>query len=301
MPKLQMFIAIFKKHKWQLGLTYALFSVEMLALLMQPYFLGKAIDGLIYGHNTGLYELIGVYLLWIVVGTIRHRVDTRTYTGIYTSFVSRLLSRKYDEKDISKLSAHSNLAREFVDFLEYDLVYVIEAAYNIIGSLILLCFYDLKVVMICISVLVPVSIISYFYGKKMKYLTKKKNDELENQVDVIGIGDPISTKKHYTALRFWQIKISDQEAWNFGAMGLLVLLIVAVSLYVTSWVTHTEEIAASNLVGIFMYVKKYGDGLDTIPYTVQRISNLTDIAKRMQLSEEDLFEHHPSEINDSMD
>jgi DNA-binding phage protein len=84
-------------------------------------------------------------------------------------------------------------------------------------------------------------------------------------------------------------------------MGLLVLLIVAASLYVTSWVTHTEEIAASNLIGIFMYVKRYGDGLDTIPYTVQRISNLTDIAKRMQLSEEDLFEHHSSEINDSMD
>jgi len=56
-------------------------------------------------------------------------------------------------------------------------------------------------------------------------------------------------------LRYWQIKISDQEAWNFGAMGLLVLLIVAASLYVTSWVTHTDEIAASNLVGIFMYVK----------------------------------------------
>jgi ABC-type multidrug transport system fused ATPase/permease subunit len=294
MPKLQMFIAIFKKHKWQLVLTYALFSVEMLALLMQPYFLGRAIDGLIYGNNIGLFELIFVYLVWVIMGTIRHRIDTRTYTGIYTSFVSRLLNRKYDEKDVSKLAAHSNLAREFVDFLEFDLVYVIEAAYNIIGSLILLCFYDTKVVLICLSVLIPVSIISFFYGKKMKYLTLKRNDELENQVDIIGVANPISIKKHYNNLRLWQIKISDQEAWNFGAMGLLVLLIVAVSLYVTSWVTHTEEIAASNLIVIFMYVKRYGDGLDTIPYTVQRISNLTDIAKRMQLSEEDLFEHHHS-------
>jgi hypothetical protein len=63
MPKLQMFIAIFKKHKWQLGLTYALFSIEMLSLLMQAYFLGRAIDGLIYGKNIGLYELIGVSAL----------------------------------------------------------------------------------------------------------------------------------------------------------------------------------------------------------------------------------------------
>lgn len=290
-----MFKAIFEKHKWQLVLTYILFSIEMLALLMQPYFLGRAIDGLIYGHNTGLFELVGVYFIWTVVGTIRHRVDTRTYTAIYTSFVSRLLNKKYDDKDVSKLSAHSNLAREFVDFLEYDLVYVIEAVYNIFGSLILLCFYDAKVVAICLIVLIPVTIISYFYGKKMKILTRERNDELENQVDIIGTANPLAVKRHYAKLRFWQIKISDQEAFNFGWMGLLVMAIVAISLYVTSWVTHTEEIAASNLIGIFMYVKRYGDGLDTIPYTVQRLSNLTDIAKRMELSEGDIIENiHPA-------
>ena len=298
MPKLQMFKIIFQKHKWQLVLTYALFSVEMLALLMQPYFLGRAIDGLIYGHNIGLYELVGIYLIWIVAGTIRHRVDTRTYTAIYTSFVSRLLSRKYNDKEVSKLAAHSNLAREFVDFLEYDLVYVIEAVYNIAGSLILLCFYDIKVVGICLFILIPVSIISFFYGKKMKRLTRERNDELEHQVDIIGTANALAIKRHYSKLRFWQIRISDQEALNFGWMGLLVLAIVAASLYITSWVTHTEEVAASNLIGIFMYVKRYGDGLDTIPYTVQRLSNLTDIAKRMELSEHDLFDNISSVVNE---
>lgn len=296
MAKMLMFKIIFEKHKWQLLLTYLLFSIEMLALLMQPYFLGRAIDGLIYGHNTGLFELIGVYLLWIIVGTIRHRVDTRTYTAIYTSFVSKLLSRKYDDKEVSKLSAHSNLAREFVDFLEYDLVYVIEAIYNILGSLILLCFYDGKVVAICLVVLLPVTIISYFYGKKMKILTKERNDELENQVDIIGTANPLAVKRHYAKLRFWQIKISDQEAWNFGWMSLIVMIIVAISLYVTSWITHTEEVAASNLIGIFMYVKRYGDGLDTIPYTVQRLSNLTDIAKRMELNQDDFLENDSQQV-----
>ena len=285
MPKLKIFKAIFKKHRWQLIVTYTLFSIEMLALLIQPYYLGKAIDGLIYGHNIGLFELVGVYLIWIVVGTIRHRVDTRTYTGIYTSFVSRLLSKKYDDKDVSKLSAHSNLAREFVDFLEYDLVYVLEAGYNIFGSLILLCFYDIKVVGICLLMLIPVSIVSYYYGKKMKQLTLKRNDELETQVDIIGNGNNAAIQRHYNKLRIWQIKISDQEAFNFGIMGFFVLIIVAASLYITSWVTHTEEIAASNLIGIFMYVKRYGDGLDTIPYTVQRLTNLTDIASRMEFDD----------------
>lgn len=290
MGKLKMLKAIFQKHKWQLLVTYFLFSLEMLALLLQPYFLGRAVDGLIYGHNTGLLELVAVYICYSAIGTIRHRFDTRTYTAIYTSFVSRLLSRKYQDEEVSKLSAHSNLAREFVDFLEYDLVYVIEAVYKIIGSLIMLCFYDTKVVAICLTILVPVAIASYIYGKKINYLTRQKNDELEKQVDVISAANPLAVRRHYNKLRLWQIKISDQEALNFGLMSLLVTIIVGVSLYITSWITHTEEVAASSLLCIFMYVKNYGDGLDTIPYTVQRLSNLTDITKRMELNEEDLID-----------
>jgi hypothetical protein len=74
-------------------------------------------------------------------------------------------------------------------------------------------------------------------------------------------------------------KKTQMAAWIFGAMGLLVLIVVAAPLYVTRRVTHSEEIAASNLMVIFMYVKMYGDEHGTIPYTVQSISNLTNIAK----------------------
>jgi len=94
------------------------------------------------------------------------------------------------------MSAHSTLSREFVDFLEYDLVYVIEAVYNIGGSIVLLMFYDPNVVGICLGILVPVSIVSYYYGKKMKRLTRLKNDELEKQVDIITEGNTLAIRRH---------------------------------------------------------------------------------------------------------
>jgi len=81
-----------------------------------------------------------VHVAWVIIGVIRHRYDTRTYSAIYTSLVTKFLSRKYSTVEISKLSAHSTLAREFVDFLEYDLIYVMEAVYNLFGSLVLLFF-----------------------------------------------------------------------------------------------------------------------------------------------------------------
>jgi ABC-type multidrug transport system fused ATPase/permease subunit len=275
---------IFLKHKLQLLITYLLFSLEMIGALLTPYFLGEAVNDLINKSYNGLIYLCVVRFLWMIVGVIRQRYDTRTYSSIYNAIVTKFLTRQINHKDVSKLSAHSTLAREFVDFLEHDLVYVLEAIYNIFGSLILLFFYDVRVVGICFSILIPVLTISYFYGKKMKQLNKTKNDELENQIDVIQSGNIAAIHKHYDKLRFWQIKISDKQAINFGIMEMLSIIVIALSLITT----HKGELLlnAGSLIGMYSYVKSFVTGLDTIPYAVDKYASLNDIARRIEVETE---------------
>jgi len=286
MSRFEILRKLMQKHRAQLVFTYLLFSLEMLGALMRPYFLGEAVNDLIKGSYRSLIILSGVHLAWLIIGTLRHRYDTRTYSAIYTSLVTRFLSRRIDQSEVSKLSAHSTLAREFVDFLEFDLVYVIEAVYNLLGSIILLYFYDRSVVLLCLAILFPVVGVSYIYGKRMKRLNRLKNDELEQQVDIIGSGDKNAIFKHFNNLRHWQIRISDQEAWNFGIMELMVMIVIGISLLVTNQVSGTT-ILAGNLIGIYTYILKFVSGLDTIPYTVQRLSSLNDITRRIELQAED--------------
>lgn len=277
------------KHRSQLVLTYILFSLEMLGGLLRPFFLGMAINDLMKGRYEGLIILSVAHVITLSVGTLRHMYDTRTYSAIYVSLVTKFLSRRIYQKDVSKLSAHSTLAREFVDFLEFDLVYVIEAVYNLLGSLILMFFYDAKVVGLCLAVLVPVVLLSKLYGSKMKRLNKLKNDELEQQVNVISSGNTRELKKHYNNLRFWQIKISNQEAMNYGFMELLVMIVLGASLLLT-YKTSGAAILAGNVVGIFFYVTNFAKGLETIPYTVQRLTSLSDITRRIELQVDDMPE-----------
>jgi ABC-type multidrug transport system fused ATPase/permease subunit len=278
---------IMKQHRFRLVLTYTLFSLEMIGSLMRPFFLGLAINDLLKGSYQGLFLLSGVHVGWLIIGTIRHRLDTRTYTAIYTTLVTKFLARRYGKEDISRLSAHSTLAREFVDFLEFDLVYVIEAVYSLFGSLLLLFFYDTAVVLVCLGILLPVTGFSYFYGKKMRNLNQNKNDELENQVNIISTGNNHLIRQHYENLRNWQIRISDQEAWNFGIMELMVMVVIGLSLLITNKAAGSG-IEAGSLIGIYSYIQKFVSGLDTIPYTVQRLSSLNDITRRIELEEDDL-------------
>lgn len=287
MSRLSVLRSFFTQHKYQLLLTYSLFALEMLGTLLRPFFLGEAVNDLIKGSYNGLVILSVQHLIWMVIGTARHMYDTRTYSSIYTSLVTKLLTKRKAKNDTSKLSAHATLAREFVDFLEFDLTYIVEMFYNLVGSLILLYFYDAQVVLVCVAILVPVLLLSYWYAKHITRLNKLKNDELENQVNIINSRNVGHIQKHFAKLRKWQIKISDREAWNFGFMELLVLVVITVSLIISTKSTG-EMIMAGNVIGIYTYILKFVTGLDTIPYTVQKMSSLKDIAHRIEFEEEDL-------------
>jgi ABC-type multidrug transport system fused ATPase/permease subunit len=285
-------IAILKKlmlqHKYQLLLTYLLFTLEMIGMLVRPFFLGMAINDLLVGKYDGLLYLCFAHTLYLIIGTIRHMYDTRTYSAIYTSLVTKFLSRKFHNSEVSKLSAHSNLAKEFVNFLETDLVYILEASYNILGTLLMLSFYNTKLVWVCLLILIPVVILSKYYGKKMERLYKLKNDELEHQVDVISNGNNNAISLHYNNLRRWQIKISNQEAWNFGFMEILVMIVIGVSLLITTQYGNNNTILAGHLFSMYAYLQKFVSGLDTIPFAVERYNALKDITKRIELQADDL-------------
>ena len=289
MSRFEILRSLILKHKYQLIITYTLFSVEMLGSLLRFYLFGAAINDLVRGSYQGLIVLTVVHFAYLIIGTLRHMYDTRTYTAIYTSLVTKFLSRRFSQLKVSKLSAHSTLAREFVDFLEHDLVYVIEAGYNLLGSLIFLFFYDKMVVGICLSILIPVAIISFLYGKKMNQLNLMKNDELEKQVDIISTGNNHIIRQHYSNLRKWQIRISDKEAWNFGFMECMVMAVIGLSLLLSAKI-HSPAMMAGSLFGIYSYLLKFASGLDTIPYTLQRLSSLNDITRRIEMHSDDFPE-----------
>ena len=110
---------------------------------------------------------------------------------------------------------------------------------------------------------------------------------MENQVDIITAGNNHLIRQHYDNLRKWQIRISNQDAWSFGMMELLALIVIGLSLLITNK-TIGWGMEAGSLIGIYNYLQRFVSGLDTIPYTIQRLSFLTDITGRIEPEERDL-------------
>jgi hypothetical protein len=52
---------------------------------------------------------------------------------------------------------------------------------------------------------------------------------------------------------------------------------------------------AGSLFGIYSYILKFASGLDTIPYTMERLSSLSDITRRIELEVDDMPEEPVTE------
>lgn len=267
--------------------TYFLFSLEILSHLLSPYLLGNAVDDLINKSYHGFLIFCSFYFIRIFVSMFRRMLDTRIYTKIYTDLVTKFLSAKnIKQKDVSKLNAHAVLAKEFVNFLEADLANVMYGLFTVIGAVVMLFFYNWYVTCICLFILIPVILLSRFFGKRIMRLTTSYNNEFEKQVDIISSGNPNAIDNHYNSLRDLDIKKSNQDAYSFGTMEILSLIMILASLIVLSGTTGV--ITAGTIIGVYEYIIRFSEGLDIIPYIVERYAQLSDITTRIELETENL-------------
>ena len=257
---------------------HPLVLIEKLGELSIPFFFVLSIDGLIKQNFIPILYLVVVYLIWATIGTIRHRYDTKTYTNIYNQVVFDLIGNDKDP-NTSKIAAHATLIREVVDFMEFDMVYIATAFINIIGAMAMIATYSIDVVLLCLTLMVPVLYLSKGYGLSMRELSQKKNSELEKQVDVISNGNILETKHHFNILRIIQIRISNKEATNYWQLQLVSLVLLIGSLLIMGF---KGAVQAGALVAMWSYLLTFLNGLEIIPYSIQRWSNLKDIINRIR-------------------
>lgn len=108
----------------------------------------------------------------LVIGTARHMIDTRAFSSVYMTFVTRLQSRPAREAALSRRSALSTLAREVTDSLSYDVNSLVEALHHILGSRCIMLSFDPIVMSICVALPVTIPLIARRYGARAVSLSR---------------------------------------------------------------------------------------------------------------------------------
>ena len=274
--------SLFFANKGRMLATYALFNVENLLRLAQPFVLGLAINGLLRGSYGGLLLFIAQHLAHLAISTFRQMYDTRSFTALYTDLATRLVvEQRAGRVEVSRVAARSALSRSYVEFFEDYVPLVIRSGYSVVGAMVMLGWYDWTLIPLCAGLTVPACLLNIAYGRKTLAYSARLHDEFEREVDVIGRGDGAEVRRHYESVARWRVRLSDAEAVNFGLMELFVLGVLAGALL---HFCAGSSPAAGDIFAVFRYVLMFIMGLDSVPKLVQQVSRLRDIGLRLRRS-----------------
>ena len=252
-----------------------LLTSERLLGVAVPFVLGVAINDLIAGSYRGVWWLVGLEVTRLVIGVIRRLYDTRVYAGIYTDVADRTAANP--DRPVTQRAARLQLARELVDFFEWELPGLFASIIGMTGAFVMLLYILPLIGGLSIAAGLLIGIVFFASRKRMFNLNKLLNNELERQVTMLESGKDFSRVMHLSRLARWRIHLSDLEAANFAIAEFLLgaLIIGAVVITVNSGMSVGEVFA------VLTYLIDLAESLIVLPWTYQQSIRAQEIGGRI--------------------
>jgi ABC-type multidrug transport system fused ATPase/permease subunit len=227
-------------------------------------------------------------MIWLIVfainsglGVIRRSVDPKIFLNMYSKIAGEVSENAIMHRlSISKTATRAQLSHEYIGFLQYRIPEVLENIVAIGGAIIALYFFDWKISLTCLCIVVPVYFANRLYSRKVLLLQKEYHDNYEDIYDVFSKQDPEYVKEYYQNLAKPQKKIADWGAFNFGMMRVTLMGIFLVVLYIA---IDLDDFSAGELYSIVAYLWTFVTSTEYLPELMESWTSLKDISKRLKM------------------
>ena len=186
------------------------------------------------------------------------------------------------------------MSRVYVEFFEQHVPMMIRAFYAIVGSLLLLGWYEWTLVPYCLALILPAVILNAAYGRKSLKLSGKLHDRFELEVAVIGRNQPDEVREHYDDVARTRVKLSDAEAVNFSLMEFFVLGVLVAALL---QFCRGADAQPGDIFAVFRYVIMFILGLDSVPKIKNSQADKRLRASTLMTHNGDIDQHQNGEID----
>jgi ABC-type multidrug transport system fused ATPase/permease subunit len=265
---------IFRQNKYKLTLIYIFMLFTELSILLQPFLLGRSIDGLIVGNFIWIILLSISFFLSSLFNYKRMVYDTKVYTQIYNNIVFKFLEGK--NLDSSTKVARTDMARDIVGVLEGYVHYYIATFVTIVGSIGFIYRENWKVgILVSLALIVILLSVLVFY-KKIRQSIRTKNNHYENKVKAIESGSYIKFFNRRRKLEIFESTLQGKN-WFFVSIIKQIFLISSIILLVTT----STNITIGSVITVYSYVNNFLISLMSVPVAFEMYSRLSDILKRV--------------------
>ena len=269
---------IAKEYKYSLLLIYLYMFIAQLLCLLEPYVLGKMIDGLIKKEYLWMFTFLGIVLIENLLIYRRMVYDTKIYTKIYNKIVLRYIKREKNSDPSSRI-ARTEMSNHIINFLENDVHFYIYAILTVVGTLFFIFLENPLTGFVAISCVFPICIIVYSLYKKIAQSTKISHDHYEQKIEILSDNEEDKVETFFKRRRKLLIYGSTLQGKNWTALHSVKSIFLVISLVVF---THNTKISQGETVAMYAYINQFLVSLMSIPIGVETFTRMKDIINRIK-------------------
>lgn len=265
-----------------ISLTWLLMLCETALTALIPLLIGFAIDGLLAGGTDALLQLTVVLAVLIAVSVIRRLYDTRVYGTIGVE-LGKALTERSAGMPVSTVNARLEMSRELVQFLEEEAPAVMASVIQLAVALVVLyAFHPLLFAATCAATVLM--IVFYALSHRRFYrLNADYNRQAEQQIRTLEAANPRGILSHLNKIRRIGIRLSDTEAYVYGAIYTAMVGLILFNL----WFAATNmEVTVGRIFSIITYSWEFVESALVLPVTLQSWSRLSEIMDRINKTSE---------------
>ena len=279
------------KYKYQIGLILIFVLVENVSFIIEPTFFGKLLDSLIdhfYDHEKVDFILpliiwIIVYLINVIGGTLHRVFNGSIYSKMYANIATEVvLESKCREDQFSKMLVRAELVKEYIAFFKERLPEVMWQLSATAGAIIALFFYDYRIALVCLAVVIPIAYINNFSRRKVTHLQKDIHDNQEELFHLIESRDTSMITQFYNNTISPKTRIARWNAFGYSSVKVLLVVIFIGVLFIC---VDVDKFTTGRIYSIVAYLCTFIASTDYLPELMESLASMKDLNVRFSTEE----------------
>ena len=279
------------KYKYPIALILLFVLIENVSFIIEPTFFGKLLDSLIdhfYDHEKVDYILpliiwIIVYMINVIGGTLHRVFNGSIYSKMYANIATEVvLESKCREDQFSKMLVRAELVKEYIAFFKERLPEVMWQLSATAGAIIALFFYDYRIALVCLAVVIPIAYINNFSRRKVTHLQKDIHDNQEELFHLIESRDTSMITQFYKNTISPKTRIARWNAFGYSSVKVLLVVIFIGVLFIC---VDVDKFTTGRIYSIVAYLWTFIASTDYLPELMESLASMKDLNVRFSTEE----------------
>ena len=280
------------KYKYSVIMLLSFVLIENIAWIIEPTFFGKLLDALIehfYDHEKIDYLVplliwIMVYLINVAGGSLHRLFSGGTFARMYADIATNVIDESKSRGDpYSKMLVRSELVKEYITFFKDRLPEMLWQFSASAGAIIALFFYDYRIGLVCLAVILPVAYINNLNRKKVAQLQKNIHDNQEELYKLIENRETSAIHQFLNNMILPKTSIAKWNSFSFTAVKTLLVIIFVVVLFIC---VDVDNFSTGKIYSIVAYLWTFIGQTDYLPELMESLGSLKDLNMRFEVDNE---------------